>query len=87
LPDGEQVLLSEGDEKAERGSEEGRAQFMKGKTWLLHHDNALAHFSLLIRDFLTKHETVLVSQPLYPADLGPADIFFTLKSVLKGRGD
>jgi hypothetical protein len=86
LPDGEQGLLSEGDEKAERGSEEERAQFVKGKTWFLHHDNTLAHFCLLIRDFLTKHETVLVSQPLYPAEFAPADIFFTmLKSILKGR--
>ena len=59
---------------------------MKGKTWLLHHDSTLAHFSLLIRDFLIKHETMLVSQPLYLADLAQADFFFTtLKSVLEGR--
>jgi hypothetical protein len=29
---------------------------------------------------------MLVPQPLYPADLAPADFFFTtLKSILKGR--
>jgi transposase len=51
----------------------------------LHHDNAPAHSSLLIRDFLTKHETTLVPQPPYSPDLAPADIFlFTkLKSILK----
>ena len=42
LPDGEQELVSEGDEKAERSSEEERAWFVKGKKRLLHHDNALA---------------------------------------------
>jgi len=59
---------------------------VKGKKWLLHHDNALAHFSLLIRDILTKHETMIVPQPLYLADLAPADFFFftTLKSILRG---
>jgi hypothetical protein len=78
LPDSEKGSLSEGEEE--------RSRLVKGKTWLLHHDNALAYFSLLICDFLTKHETMLVPQPLYPADLAAADIFFTtLKSVLKGR--
>jgi len=43
-------------------------------------------FSLLIRDFLTKHCTSLIPQPPYSPDLAPVDFFlFTkLKSVLKG---
>ena len=54
-PDGEQGILSEGDEKAEKGSEETkRSDLCRGKNWLLHHANASAHSSLLIRDFLTQ---------------------------------
>jgi transposase len=58
-----------------------------GKKWLLHHDNAPAHSSLLIYDFLTQHNTTLIPQPLYLPDLTSTDFFlFTqLKSVLKGQ--
>jgi transposase len=54
---------------------------------MLHHDNAPAHASLLIREFLTKHETTVVPQPPYSPDLAPADFFLfpQLKSSLKGR--
>ena len=43
--------------------------------------------ALLIRDFLTKHETTVVPQPPYAPDLAPADFFLfsKLKSSLKGR--
>ena len=56
-------------------------------TWLLHHDNAPAHASLLIREFLTKHETTVVPQPPYSPNLAPADFFLfpKLKSSLKDR--
>ena len=52
-----------------------------------HHDNAPAHASLLICEFLTKHETTVVPQPPYFLDLAPADffLFLKLKSSLKGR--
>jgi transposase len=80
--------LSEVDKKAEReviGTKS--SDLWRGEKWLLHHDNPPAHSSLLIRDFLTKHETTLVPQPPYSPDLAPADFFlFTkLKFVLKGR--
>ena len=54
-------------------------------TWLLQHDNAPAHASLRIREFLTKHETTVVPQPPYSPDLAPADIFLfpKLESSLK----
>jgi len=47
----------------------------------------LAHLSLLIHDFLTKHEMKLVLQPPFSPDSASADFFlFTmLKSILKGR--
>ena len=56
-------------------------------TWLLHHDNAPAHASFLIREFLTNHETTVVPQPHYSPDLAPSDFFFfpKFKSSLKGR--
>jgi len=43
--------------------------------------------ALLIREFLTKHETTVVPQPPYTPDLAPADFFLfsKLKSSLKGR--
>jgi hypothetical protein len=46
---------------------------------------ALAHSSLLICNFFTKHETMLVPQPPYFPDLAPADFFLfnKLKSVVE----
>jgi hypothetical protein len=42
---------------------------------MLHHDNASAHMSLLIREFLAKHKTTLIPQLPYSPDLAPADFF------------
>jgi transposase len=60
---------------------------MEGKKLMLHHDNASAHASLLIHEFLAKNETTIMPQPPYSPDLAPADFFLfpTLKSTLKGR--
>jgi transposase len=54
---------------------------------MLHHDNAPAHATLLIREFLTKHETPVDRQPPYSPDLAPADFFLfpKLKFSLKVR--
>jgi len=64
-----------------------RLEAWTNKTWMLHHDNAPAHASLLIREFLAKQETIVVPQPPYSPDLAPADFFLfpNLKSTLKGR--
>ncbi|UYV66949.1 hypothetical protein LAZ67_4003429 [Cordylochernes scorpioides] len=43
----------------------------KNKNWLLHHDNAPAHTSLLVRDFLAKNNTLMMPQPPYSPDLAP----------------
>jgi len=58
-----------------------RPGFWKGNKWLLHHVNAPVHSSLLICDFLTKNETILVPQPLCSPDL----LFTKQKSLLKGQ--
>jgi transposase len=61
-----------------------RSEMWRGKKWLLHHDDAPVHSSLLIHDFLIKHEMKIVPQPPCSPDLAPADFLFTkLKSVLK----
>ena len=64
-----------------------RPEAWTNNTWMLHHDNAPAHASLVIREFFTKHETTVVPQPPYSPDLAPADffLFLKLKSSLKGR--
>jgi len=55
--------------------------------WILHHDNAPAHTSHLVQQFLTKHGTAQLQQPPYSPDLAPCDFFLfqRLKKVLKGH--
>jgi transposase len=52
---------------------------------VFHHDNAPAHSSFLVRNFLAKYETTVVPRPSYSPDLVPADFFLfpKLKSTLK----
>ena len=42
-----------------------RPDLCKNNSWLLHHDNAPAHTSLLVREFLAKNNTVTMPQPPY----------------------
>jgi len=55
--------------------------------WILHHDNAPAHTSHLVQQFLAKHGTAKLQQPPYSPDLTPCDFFLfpRLKKVLKGH--
>jgi len=64
-----------------------RPELWVNQTWVLHHDNAPAHASLLIRGYLAKHQTPVVPHPPYSPDLAPADFFLfpKLKTTLKGR--
>ena len=41
--------------------------------WLLHHDNAPAHSSNLVQQFLAKHKIVQLRQPPYSPDIAPCD--------------
>jgi [histone H3]-lysine36 N-dimethyltransferase SETMAR len=56
------------------------------RTWSLHQDNAPAHSSHLIQNFLAKQSTPLVRQPPYSPDMAPCDfwLFPKLKTPLKG---
>ena len=66
---------------------EKRPELWKNNSWLLHHDNAPAHSSLLVRNFLAKNNTVIIPQPPYSPDLAPYDFFVfpRLERPMKGR--
>ena len=50
------------------------------------HDNAPAHRSVLVKDFLAKNNVATLEHPPYSADLASAEfyLFSLLKSALKG---
>ena len=43
--------------------------------WLLHHNNAPAHSSNLVQQFLSKHSIALLRQPPYSPDIVPCDFW------------
>jgi len=55
--------------------------------WILHHNNAPAHTSHLVQQFLAKHGTAQLQEPPFSPDLAPCDFFLfpRLKKVLKGH--
>jgi len=55
--------------------------------WILHHDNAPAHTSHLVQQFLANHGTAQLQQSPYSPELAPCDFFLfpRLKKVLKGH--
>ena len=42
-------------------------------TWFLLHDNAPAHRSVLVKDFLAKNDMATLQHPPHSPDLAPAD--------------
>jgi len=64
-----------------------RPELWENHTWMLHHDNAPGHASLLIRIYRAKHQTYVMPHPPYSPDLASADIFLfpKLKTTLKVR--
>jgi hypothetical protein len=52
-----------------------RPEFRENQAWLLLHDNAPAHASLLFRSYLAKHQASVVPHSPYSPDLAPADFF------------
>jgi hypothetical protein len=64
-----------------------RPELWENQTWMLHHDSAPAHVSLLIYSCLAKRQTSVVPYQPYSPDTAPEHIFFlfpTLKITLKG---
>lgn len=64
-----------------------RPKMWAEQSWVLLHDNAPAHRSLLVNDFLAKTKTTVLPHPPYSPDLAPCDFFlFTeLARRLQGR--
>ena len=64
-----------------------RPEWWKKNSWFLHHDNAPAHSSLLVRNFLAKNNSVIMPPSPYSPDLAPCDFFQfpKLKRPMKGR--
>ena len=54
---------------------------------ILHHDKAVAHTSMHVREFLVKNKIAVMPLPSYSPDLTPADFFlFTkLKTPMKEK--
>ena len=64
-----------------------RTELRKSQLWILHHDNAPAHTSILVHEFLAKNKTVIILQPSYLPDWTPAEVFLfpKLKTQMKVR--
>jgi len=58
-----------------------RPQLWVKQNWMLHHDNAPAHALLLIRSYLTKHQTSVVPHTPYSLDLATAACFLFPKQL------
>lgn len=63
-----------------------RPNLWQTNSWLLHHDNAPAHTSKLVREYLTKNSVSIVPQAPYSPDMAPADFFLFAKLKLPLRG-
>ena len=59
-----------------------RPPYWSSGNWLLHHDNAPAHSSNLVQNFLAKHKIVQLCQPPYSPDFW---MFPKLKIALKEK--
>jgi hypothetical protein len=64
-----------------------RPELWRDKTWLLHHDNAPSHTSVLTLQFLAKNKMAVIPDSPYYPDLAPRDFFLfpEMKLKLKGR--
>jgi histone-lysine N-methyltransferase SETMAR len=64
-----------------------RREFWRDRSLILHHDNAPAHCSLRVSQFLAGKGISAMDHPPYSPELAQADfwLFPKLKSVLKGK--
>ncbi|CAK9799629.1 Mariner Mos1 transposase [Anthophora quadrimaculata] len=63
-----------------------RSELWRNNSWFLHHDNAPAHTSHLVRDYLTKNNVNTVPQAAYSPDMAPCDFFLFARLKLPLRG-
>ena len=64
-----------------------RPELFANNSWILHHDNAPAHMTLPVREFLATKQITVLEHPAYSPDLAPSDFFLfpKIKVILKGR--
>ncbi|XP_067942994.1 protein GVQW3-like [Watersipora subatra] len=55
--------------------------------WYLHHDNAPAHTSLMVRQYLAKNKVTVLNHPPYSPDLAPCDFYLFPKVKLTMKGE
>ena len=60
-----------------------RPDLWANNSWILHHDNAPSHNTIVIRENLANNETNTIQQPPNSPDLTPCDFF--LFGQLKGN--
>ena len=55
--------------------------------WFLHHDDAPAHTTLSVRQFLAKNNMKVIAHPPYSPDLAPCNFFLfpRMKRQMKGK--
>jgi len=63
-----------------------RPQMWREQTWLLQHDNAPSHTSVLTHQFLAKNKIAVMPHPPYSPDLALWDFFLFPKMKLKLKG-
>jgi hypothetical protein len=63
-----------------------RPELWRQQTWLLHHDNAPSHNSVLTHQFLAKHKIALTPHPPHFPYLSPCDFFQFPKMKVKLKG-
>ncbi len=63
-----------------------RLEMFKENSWILHHDNAPAHASLLVCQFLSRNMITVADHPPYSPYLAPCDFFSfpKVKKVVRG---
>jgi len=64
-----------------------KPQKLQNRNLIIHHDNALAHRSIEVPQFLAKNNMTLIPHPPYSPDLAPSNFFLfpKLKLQMKGR--
>ena len=64
-----------------------RTELWKNQSWILHQDNASAHTSMFVHEFLAKNKIITMLHPPYTPVLATTDFFLfpKLKSPMKGN--
>jgi hypothetical protein len=60
-----------------------RPELWREQTWLIHHDNAPSHTSVVTGQFLAKHKIIVIPHAPYSPDFAPCDFFLFQKMKLK----